>query len=124
MAFRGLDKTVPSLLVVLMGYCSSVACPFPWGRLPEFAGGRHYGACVIYQIFASPIMLTVALRLDSAGALPGPMLWTLLVGGTVVLLTGMALMAFFMVPEYRKTFYEVSVLVGGMRTCIDSARRL
>ena len=72
-------------------------------------GAAHYCVCVIYQIIASPVMLTAALNLDSAGALPGPMLWALLAGGTVVLLTGMALMACMMEPKYRKTFYEVSV---------------
>ena len=52
-------------------------------------------------------MLTVALRLDSAGALPGPALWAMLACGYVVLLAGMALMACYMVSTYRETFYKV-----------------
>ena len=62
---------------------------------------------MIYQIIASPVMMAVALRLDSAGTLPGPTLWTMLACGNVVLLTGMALMACYMVPKYRETFYKV-----------------
>jgi len=73
---------------------------------------------VVYQTIASPVMLAVALHLDSAGALPGPTLWTMLACGDVVLLMGMALMARYMVPKYRKTFYKV-------RYCFEiySARR-
>ena len=52
-------------------------------------------------------MLTVALRLDSAGTLPGPALWAMLGCGNVVLFAGMALMACYMVPKYRETFYKV-----------------
>ena len=77
--------------------------------MPGQTGGVQYSSFVVYQIIVSPAMLMVALRLDTAGALPGRMLWALLAGGTAVLLTGMALMACFMVPEYRKTFYEVRV---------------
>ena len=51
-------------------------------------------------------MLAVALSLDSTSALPEPTLWALLGCGTATLLTGMALMACFMVPKYRKTFYK------------------
>ena len=61
----------------------------------------HYSVGVVYQLVASPVMLAVALHLDSAGGLPGPTLWTMLACGNVVLFTGVVLVACYMVPEYR-----------------------
>ena len=141
---RGLDTTLPSVLVVVMWFLGMLACPFPWGRcevagqascfrqikfsqsihttnslnaflsglcrIPGYIGPRHYSFSVIYQIIASPIMLALALRLDSAGILPAPALWAMLGCGNVVLLAGMALMACYMVPKYRETFFKVQEL--------------
>ena len=75
---------------------------------------------MVYQIIASPVMLAVALRLDSTGTLPGPTLWTMLACGNVVLLAGMALMACYMVPKYRETFYKVGY---SLQMCISQCPR-
>ena len=51
-------------------------------------------------------MLVVALSLDSKGGLPHTVLWVLLLSATALALLGASLMACFMVPEKRKTFYK------------------
>jgi hypothetical protein len=89
--------TTNSLNAFLSGLC----------RNPGYVGPRQYSFNVIYQIIASPVMLAVALRLDLAGTLPGSALWAMLACGNVVLLAGMALMACYIVPKYRETFFKV-----------------
>jgi len=104
---RGLDAALPSALVHLMFYILSVAAPFPLLRFPGFLGPSVYCASVCYQTIASPLMLLVAFSMEGGGVMPQAELWAILGVATVVLLVGASLMGCYMVPEYRKTFYQV-----------------
>ena len=97
---------MPSVLVHIMLYLGSLAAPFPLLRFPGFLGPAIYAGSACYQMAVSPLMLAVALSLDSKGELPHTMLWVLLLGATALALFGAGLMACFMVPEKRKTFYK------------------
>ena len=76
-------------------------------RFPGYLGPALYCACVCYQTVTSPVMLLVALHLDTKDRLPATLLWTLLGGGAVTALLGMALVWCYMVPKSRCTFYPV-----------------
>jgi len=104
---RGLDAAVPSALMHLMLYIVSIAAPFPLLRFPGYLGPSLYCASVCYQTIASPLMLLVAFSMEGGSGLPQAELWALLGVATVVLLVGATLMGCYMVPEYRKTFYQV-----------------
>ena len=104
---HGPDAAVPSALVHLMFYIGSVAAPFPFLRNPGYLGPSLYCASVCYQTIASPLMLLVAFSMEGGSGLPQAELWALLGVATVVLLVGASLMGCYMVPEYRKTFYQV-----------------
>ena len=90
----------------IMLYLGSLAAPFPVVRYPGFLGPAIYAGSVCYQMAVSPLMLTVALSLDSKGHLPHTMLWVLLLSAKALAMLGVGLMACFMVPEKRKTFYK------------------
>ena len=104
---HGPDAAVPSALVHLMFYIGSVAAPFPFLRNPGYLGPSLYCASVCYQTIASPLMLLVAFSMEGGSGMPQADLWALLGVATVVLLVGASLMGCHMVPEYRKTFYQV-----------------
>jgi hypothetical protein len=104
---HGLDAALPSALMHLMFYIGSVAAPFPFLRFPGYLGPSLYCASVCYQTIASPLMLLVAFSMEGGSGMPQTELWALLGVATVVLLVGASLMGCYMVPEYRKTFYQV-----------------
>eukprot|EP00618_Florenciella_parvula_P016977 CAMPEP_0119473200 /NCGR_PEP_ID=MMETSP1344-20130328/4942_1 /TAXON_ID=236787 /ORGANISM="Florenciella parvula, Strain CCMP2471" /LENGTH=2127 /DNA_ID=CAMNT_0007506261 /DNA_START=134 /DNA_END=6517 /DNA_ORIENTATION=- len=103
---HGLEAAVPSALVHLMFYIVSVAAPFPILRFPGYLGPSLYCASVCYQTIASPLMLLVAFSMEGGSGMPQADLWALVGVATVVLLVGASLMGCYMVPEYRKTFYQ------------------
>jgi len=103
----GLDTPVLSALVHLVLYLPSVAAPFPFLRFPNYLGPSVYCANVCYQTIASPLMLLVAFSLEGGSAMPQAELWKILGVATAVLLVGASLMGCYMVPQYRKTFYQV-----------------
>jgi multisubunit Na+/H+ antiporter MnhB subunit len=105
---HGADAAVPSVLIHVGLYLGSVAAPFPLFRYPGFLGPSLYSASACYQTIVSPLMLGLAFRLDEDDRLPQTELWSLLGGATVTVLLGAGLMGCYMVPEFRKTFYEVS----------------
>ena len=70
-------------------------------------GPSLYCASVCYQTIASPLMLLVAFSMEGGSGMPQTELWALLGVATVVLLVGASLVGCYMVPEYRKTFYQV-----------------
>ena len=89
-------------------YLSSLAAPFPLLRFPGYLGPALYCASMCYQLLVSPLMLFVALSLDGRGALPHTELRVLLLIAMSLALLGMGLMACYMVPEKRATFYKVN----------------
>ena len=98
---QGLDAALPSVLVHVIFYLSSLAAPFPLLRFPGYLGPTLYCASMCYQLLVSPLMLFVALSLDGRGALPHTVLWVLLLIAMSLALLGMGLMALYMVPEKR-----------------------
>ena len=88
-------------------YLSSLAAPFPFIRAPGFLSPALYCASMCYQLLVSPLMLLVALSLDGRGTLPPTGLWALLLIAMSLALLGMGLMACYIVPEKRATFYKV-----------------
>ena len=107
MHIQGLDAALPSVLVHMMIYLSSLAAPFPLLRFPNYLGPALYCASMCYQLLVSPLMLFVALSLDGRGTLPHTELWVLLLVAVSLALLGIGLMACYMVPEKRPTFYKV-----------------
>jgi len=105
---RGLDAAVPSALMHLMLYIVSVAAPFPLLRFPGYLGPSLYCASVCYQTIASPLMLLAAFSMEGGSGMPQAELWAILGVATVMLIVGASLMRCYMVPEYRKTFYQVT----------------
>ena len=101
------------MLIHLIFYLSSLAAPFPLLRFPNYLGPALYCASMCYQLLVSPLMLFVALSLDERGALPHTLLWVLLLVAMSLALLGMGLMACYMVPEKRATFYKVRTERGG-----------
>ena len=91
----------------LMFYLASVAAPFPFLRLPGFLGPLLFSASTCYQMVSSPPMLVVAFQMEGGDNLPQTTLWVMLAVAMVTTLVGAILMACFMVPEYRSTFYKV-----------------
>ena len=110
---HGLDATVPSLIVHVGLYLSSVAAPFPFIRFPGWLGPRLYMVSACYQTVASSLMLLVAFSLEDGRDLPQPELWALLSAATGMTLVGAGLMATFVRREYRHTFYKVGKNLRG-----------
>jgi len=103
---HGPDAAVPSVLIHLGLYLGSIAAPFPLLRFPGYLGPSLYCASACYQTIASPLMLLVAFSMEGGSGMPQADLWALVGVATVVLLVGASLMGCYMVPEYRKTFYQ------------------